>query len=144
MPAAIVRNIRDEPGPMMMQPLSSGDERRLTRLFRGLDEASRSTLLRFAEFLSASRHTPVDGTLAKAPALAEPDIIARPPVESVVGAIKRLSQSYPMLDRRLMLDETSILMAAHVLNGRPARDVIDELEALFTRHYGVYRDGNGS
>ncbi len=126
---------------MMMPPLPPSDERRLTRLFRGLDETSRATLLRFAEFLSASGESEDADALAKAPALAEPNIIVRPPVESVVGAIKRLSQSYPMLDRRRMLDETSILMAAHVLNGRPARDIIDELEALFARHYGVYRDG---
>ncbi len=129
---------------MMMQPLPPSDERRLTRLFRGLDEASRATLLRFAEFLSASGESEDAGTLAKAPALVEPNVIVRPPVESVVGAIKRLSLCYPMLDRRRMLDETSILMAAHVLNGRPARDIIDELEALFARHYGVYRDGYAS
>jgi hypothetical protein len=49
-----------------------------------------------------------------------------------------------MLDRHLMLDETSTLMAGHVLRGRPARDVIDELEALFARHYGAYLDINPS
>jgi hypothetical protein len=75
---------------------------------------------------------------------AEPDTITRPAQETVVGAIKRLSLSYHMLDRRRMLDETSSLMAAHVLNGRPARDVIDELEALFARHYDAYRDRFGS
>lgn len=124
----------------MTRPLPPRDERHLTQLYRGLDEASRLTLLRFAEFLSATGHEGGAGVLAQVPALAEPDLIPRPPVESVVGAIKRLSLSYPMLDRRRMLDETSILMAAHVLNGRPARDVIDELEALFARHFGVYRD----
>lgn len=124
---------------MMTRP-PPRDERHLTRLYRGLDDESRVTLLRFAEFLSATGNDRGAGALTQGPALAEPDLIARPLVESVVGAIKRLSQSYPMLDRRRMLDETSILMAAHVLNGRPARDVIDELEALFARHYGVYRD----
>ncbi len=126
---------------MMTRPLPPRDERHLTRLYRGLDEESRVTLLRFAEFLSATGNDRDAGALAQRPALAEPEFIARPLVESVVGAIKRLSLSYPMLDRRRMLDETSILMAAHVLNGRPSRDVIDELEALFARHYGVYRDG---
>ncbi|MBP6809551.1 MAG: hypothetical protein KA125_14890, partial [Chromatiaceae bacterium] len=97
---------------MMTPSLPPRDERHLTQLYRGLDEASRLTLLRFAEFLSATGHEGA-GALAQVPALAEPDLIARPPVESVVGAIKRLSLSYPMLDRRRMLDETSILMAAH-------------------------------
>lgn len=137
---AIARNTLDDPSPMMTQPLPPRDERHLTRLYRGLDEESRATLLRFAEFLSATGNGGGAGALAQRPALAEPELIARPLVESVVGAIKRLSLSYPMLDRRRMLDETSILMAAHVLNGRPARDVIDELEALFARHYGLYRD----
>lgn len=126
----------------MTRPLPPRDERHLIQLYRGLDQESRATLLRFAEFLGATGKDGGAGALAhQRPALVEPDLIARPPVESVVGAIKRLSLSYPMLDRRRMLDETSILMAAHVLNGRPARDIIDELEALFARHYGVYRDG---
>ena len=58
----------------------------------------------------------------------------------VRSAIKRLSRSYYMLDRSRMLDETSGLMAAHVLNGRSAKEVIDELEVMFARHYAAYRE----
>ena len=129
---------------MLPPPLPPSDERRLTRIFRRLDHQSRRTLLRFAEFL----HQEGDGRASDPGAdavpgelsLVEPEAIPRPATETVVGAIKRLSLSYHMLDRHQMLDETSSLMAAHVLNGRPARDVIDELEALFARHYGAYRD----
>ena len=42
---------------------------------------------------------------------------------------------YPMLDRERMLSETSGLMAAHTLQGRAAKEVIDDLEAMFERHY---------
>jgi hypothetical protein len=34
-----------------------------------------------------------------------------------------------------MLNETSGLMTEHLMQGRPAPEVIDELEALFRRHY---------
>ena len=40
-----------------------------------------------------------------------------------------------MLDSTEMLTETSALMGAHVLQGRAAEVVIDELEALFTARY---------
>ncbi len=57
----------------------------------------------------------------------------------MVGAIRRLAESYPMLDRGALLHETSALVSAHVLQGRPAGSVIDELEALFHDHYRRYR-----
>lgn len=56
-----------------------------------------------------------------------------------MGAIKRLSLTYDMIDRGTMLNETSALMSAHILQGRAASEVIDELEALFARYYQDYR-----
>ena len=53
----------------------------------------------------------------------------------MIGAIKRLNASYPMLESRRLLDETSLLMSQHVLQGRDVNQVIDELEQLFRRHY---------
>jgi hypothetical protein len=53
----------------------------------------------------------------------------------VVKAIKRLSESYFMLDKDHMINETSALMAQHIMQGRAAAEVIDELEAVFSRHY---------
>ena len=126
---------------MLTPPLPPSDDRRLTRLYRGLEAESRRTLLRFAEFLASEEAAAAKlGLPSRKAVLAAPEPVPRPEVESVVGAIKRLSLTYPMLDPRQMLDETSSLMAAHVLNGRPARDVIEELEALFARHYDTYRD----
>ena len=66
--------------------------------------------------------------------------IPRPEAESVVAAIRRLSASYFMLERRDMLNETAALMSAHVLQGRPAPKVVEELEALFEARYQQYRE----
>ena len=115
----------------MPPQLSGGDRetRRLLKLFRGLSEADRRSLIDYAEFLAA-RERPPAPVVPMRP-VAEP----RPAQESVIAAIKRLRRVYPMLDRERMLGETSALMAGHLLQGRSAAEVIDELEALFARHY---------
>jgi hypothetical protein len=117
----------------------SKGERRLTTLYRSLELEDRSALVAFAEFLAA-RIAEDDPKLPEGPL--EPESIPRPKKESVVGAIKRLSESYFMLDRSSMLNDTSSLMGAHVLQGRPSDAVIDELEALFARYYRKYREEN--
>jgi predicted DNA-binding protein (UPF0251 family) len=40
-----------------------------------------------------------------------------------------------MVDRAKILHETSSCMTAHLVHGKPAAQVIDELEAMFLRHY---------
>jgi len=100
----------------------------LLRLFKGLSEAQQETLLSFARFLA----TQVDDTPQELP---EPDFQPRPEGESVVKAMKRLSATYHMLDKSKLLNETSALMAQHVMQGRPAGEVIDELEQVFEMHY---------
>ncbi|MTW21231.1 hypothetical protein [Allochromatium palmeri] len=116
--------------------IAPADERRLIKCLRALGPAERDTLLAFAEFLTerAGGQHPAEPTVIR-----QPNPVPRPESESVVGAIKRLSQRYDMLERDALLHETSDLMSAHVLQGRAASDVIDELEALFARHYQDYR-----
>ena len=70
----------------------------------------------------------------------EPKTIERPQKESVIAAIKRLKKSYYMLDTDMILDETSVLMAQHVMKGREASGVIDELQSIFQRQYEQYRN----
>ncbi len=102
--------------------------RHLLELFEALPEAERKTLLDLAEFLHA-RAEPQPRELGS------PEAIPRPPVETVIKAIKRLSATYPMIDKSEMLNETSALMSQHIMQGRAAADVIDELEKLFREHY---------
>lgn len=109
------------------------EERRLTRLYRTLDQADRHTLLAFAAFLAEGKRPKSLGE-----PIQEPRSMPRPENETVIGAIRRLSQSYTMLDRSLMLNETSTLVSAHILKGREASEVIDELEMVFERHYQIY------
>ena len=91
-------------------------------------------LIAFAEFL-VDRTGPAT---VEEPAAPKP--IPRPAQESVIAAVRRLSETYHMLDKGAMLHETSTLVSAHVLQGRPAQQVIDELENLFETRYHDYRD----
>lgn len=128
---------------MIPAPRLSPAERALLASHRALSAGDRATLLAFAQFLASRASTSTDaGTDAStgAEATAEPRPTCpvpepRPPQESVIAAIRRLRRVYPMLDGGKMLNETSALMSAHVLQGRAAVDVIDELEVLFAARY---------
>ncbi len=107
----------------------TADERRLLNLFRALPESRRAGLLDYAEFLLA-RVMPEVAAIPRAPLE-----LPRPAQESVVKAIKRLRATYPMLDRAKLINETAALMSQHLVQGRAAVEVIDDLEALFLNHY---------
>jgi len=107
----------------------TADERRLLRLFRALGGDRRVGLLDYAEYLQ-TRDAP---DTPEAPQ--HPVDIPRPERESVVKAIKRLRATYPMVDRAKLLHETSALMTQHLVHGKSATEVIDELETLFRRLY---------
>ena len=102
-------------------------EKRLLEILARLPGEVATTLLEFAEFLD-SKH----GQEAVA---AEPLEIPRPQDESVVEAIKRLADTYPMLDTEHLLHETGELMTQHIMQARPATEVIDDLQHLFHNHY---------
>jgi len=104
------------------------EDRKLLELFEQLPPEQQERLIAFAEFLSG-------GATEPAGADREPSAISRPENETVTMAIRRLVRSYPMLDRRKLMVEASEFMVQHALQGRPAREVIDDLEVLFVRHY---------
>jgi len=113
-----------------------------------LSAVDQVTLLRFAEFLSCQSTrqfaTPVATTNTPAPVeVPEPEPVPRPADERVVAAVKRLSRTYFMLDKKKMLGVTSDLVTQHVLQGRDAVEVIDELEDLFSQHYRQLKQGEG-
>lgn len=114
------------------KPSIPPDQQRLLALYRGLAPDARKTLLRFAEFLAREAAAPP--TDVEQPP-AQPLDIPRPANESVIAAIRRLTATFPMLQRDALLHEASALMTAHVMHGRAAEDVIDELEIVFRRHY---------
>lgn len=112
------------------------DGKRLQELFNRLGESDRATLLAFAEFLASRIPEPVpDIEVSQIPLT-----IPRPAEETVIGAIKRLAATYPMVDRSKMLHETAGLMTQHMVQGRAAVEVIDELEQLFAHHYQLWRE----
>lgn len=119
--------------------MSKPDAKRLQQIFSELTPAAAQQLLEFAEFLHA-RHAVAAASL---PSLLPQDI-PRPAQESVIKAIKRLAATYPMLDRGKMLHETSALMTQHVVQGRDAVAVIDDLEAVFRQHYARLRNIAGA
>lgn len=108
-------------------------ERKLIKLFKQLDKSNQSTLIAFAEFLSSRD---LDENVAEENVvLAEPLDIERPNDESVVKAIKRLSATYPMVDKETILHPISAVMTSHIMQGKKAHEAIDELEALFLKEY---------
>ena len=99
-------------------------------MFDALSDSGREMLLEYAEFLAGRHARPVSSL--------EPLDIPRPETETVVAAIKRLVETFPMLERSALFNETSGLMAQHMMYARPAPEVINQLEDLFRQHYAVF------
>lgn len=118
-----VRSANDEETTLLNK-----SEKQLLNLYRRLPKVARSNLLDFAAFL-LERYPP------ETEVPAEPLGIPRPRDESVIAAVKRLSATYPMLNKDTMLHETSALVAQHLIQGREASVVIDELESIFLQRY---------
>jgi hypothetical protein len=112
-------------------------EKRLAEIVNRLPATQAAALLEFAEFLLI-RHGSIGAEAAPSVTAAEipaPLDIPRPTEESVIKAVKRLRATYPMLDARKLLNETSAIMTQHVMQGRDKIEVIEELEILFRAHY---------
>ena len=104
--------------------------KKLLAFYSELPDEAAQQLLDFSEFL-ASRYST---DLVEIPS---PENIPRPEQESVVIAVKRLSATYPMINKDKLLDETSSLVSQNMLQGRGAVEVIDELEIVFKKHYEI-------
>lgn len=119
----------------MVRSRVSPEDTKLQRLFGALTDADRSAVLSFAEYL---HHRQQSVVVVEPPQL--PLEIPRPADENVPAALKRLRQTYPMLDASDLLAEASDLLSQYLMLGRAAAAVIDEMESLFLRHYQHYRD----
>ena len=123
----------------------SSYDKKLIQYFSLLSDEHKGLVLEFMEFLgsrypnTSQSELPVEvknepeETLE--PTFIEPILMPRPETESVIAAIKRLSQSYPMLNKEKLFDKTSTLMTAHIMQGRDVVEVIDEIELVFREQY---------
>jgi len=116
-------------------------EQQLTAFFRQLTADDQLTLLRFAEFLAGHSSPGVVAVSREPVVVPEPEAIERPAGESVVAALKRLSKTYPMLDKTEMLSATSDLVAANIMQGTDAVEVVDQLEDIFRGLYEKLKSG---
>lgn len=105
-------------------------EKKLIRLYEELTPIERQMLISYAAFLV--EHTTKNKTIEV------PIDIIRPSEESIVAAIKRLSASYSMLDKSKLLSDVSEKVTQHIVFGREASEVIDELEVFFQQNYRQY------
>jgi hypothetical protein len=104
------------------------DTKALADLFNALDKERQQSLFDYAEFLQEKAgNAPRD--------IGKPLEIPRADNETVVGAIKRLKQCYPMIDSMEVFAVASNLMTDHMVKGRDAEEVIDEIETLFEDTY---------
>ncbi len=132
-----------------MLPLStseSADKRQLLRSFAALSDVDKQTVLAFVEFLAQRNQAgeQLDASVVTEPAPATPQAIPRPATESVVAAMRRLSKTYPMLNKDELLHQASGLMSEHILQGKAAASVVDELESLFADAYAKqFGEGRG-
>ncbi len=107
-----------------------------------LSAADRAAVRSFAEFLlHQARAAPA--TRVAPVVVPEPEPIPRPDNEKVVAAVKRLSKTYFMLDKTKMLGVTSELVIQHIVQGRDAVEVIDELERVFETQYRELKQSEG-
>ena len=106
----------------------SRDKKNLIEIFETLDAERQASVFDFAEFLQSKGGLVVKemGTLVE---------ISRPDKETVVGAIKRLKETYPMIDSMKVFSSASELMTEHMVKGRDAIEVIDEMEQIFEEFY---------
>lgn len=120
-----------------MKSVANPNSKKLQEIYDSLPAEARKSLLDYAEYL-LSRAGSTE------PIVQEKLDIPRPENESVIAAIKRVQKTYPMIERSKVFHETSSLMTEHVMQGREASEVIDDIQALFEKHYQEFLDQNNS
>lgn len=113
----------------------SNHKKELLKHFTKLSEQDQSSLVSYAEFLATRE--PNSGPTTQE--ITEPLNISRPDNESVIKAIKRLSATYPMLDKSILLNDISTHMTKHIIHGVAANEVIDSLESEFQAQYKKWK-----
>lgn len=117
----------------------SPDARKLLDCFRRLSADRQSALLDYAQYLASKEENSQQSSVS-----ALPLEIPRPDNESVIKAVRRLRETYPMLDQNRVFSDVSSLMTRHVMQGVAAVDIIDEMEIIFRRHYETHIGGESA
>jgi len=126
--------------------------------YQDLSAQDQHSLLRFAEFLATGGMTHESATdmvavnnsssgsgqpVVDESVIPEPEKIERPEDETVVAALKRMSATYPMLEKTALLNKASELVAQHVMFGKPAVVVIKDIETMFAEVYDKFVEDYG-
>lgn len=118
----------------------SKNQQKLLALIQALPEQECQAAIHYIEYLAhkaslSDKNAEASGVEPKTVEIQQPLDIPRPETETVVAAIKRLSKTYSMLDKAALLSQASTFMTQHIMQGRDAKDVIDELEDMFKQRY---------
>lgn len=125
--------------------MTAKPEKRLLEVHSALTPDNRDSLLSFAEFLLSRQPADAASGAETPPAsLQAPLDIARPAEETVVAAIRRLRETYPMVPRKAVFQQSSTLMTKHIIESADSTIIIDELEALFLSEYDKLKDDKAS
>lgn len=96
---------------------------KLVALVAQLDDEGRRTLLEYAEFLVSRVEADV----------APGHVTEGPAGETVLQAVRRLNRDYPELRKAALMRPVGELLSQHMVDARPAAEVIEALEALYAR-----------
>jgi hypothetical protein len=105
----------------------------LLKINKELTTQNQQSLLSYAQFLLSEQQP-----TSQPPQ--HPLTIPRPQTETVIGALKRLRKTYPMIDPDTVMDRTAELVTAHLIHGKPAADIIDQCEQVFLETYQHHYD----
>ena len=136
-------------------------EKELLKHFASLSKEDAHALVQFAAFLSQTggQAAAIPNTGASFPrplinetssaetspnSVPKPESIPRPKTEKVVEALKRMSATYPMLDKKTLLSKASGLVAKNIMYGEPAVLVINEIEEIFKTAYDEFVKNYGN
>lgn len=108
--------------------MATDNKTALLEIIETLNDERQLSLIEFAEFLQSKGDLVVKD-------VPPPENIDRPTEETVVGAIKRLKLTYPMIGSMSVFSAASTLMTDHMMKGRAALEVIDEMQLLFEEAY---------
>lgn len=108
--------------------MSTENTNKLLAIIETLNDEKQTSLLDYAAYLQSQGDLVVTEVAA-------PVSIERPQEETVVGAIKRLKSTYPMIESMSIFSSASSLMTEHMINGRDSVEVIDEMQVLFEEAY---------